>query len=293
VLLGTVYPILVEAITGNQVSVGRPFFDRLAVPLSFALLLAMGTGPFMPYRRATGAVLWSRLRLPLLGGSAAAAALILAGVRSPGVVVVVLLAVTITAASIRQLLVTAPARRPAALLGLVRGQRAYWGGQLAHVGVAVVAVAIAVSGGLATRDAVTLDLGESTRFAGYTITFDKTDEHRRSDRLITDAHLVFRNDGDAAWTATPRLTAFDNQPQAVGAPSVWVRPGSDIYVALSTLTPQSVSVNLYRYPLLSLLWVGGGIVVAGGLWALSGRRRPVDIAGRPPARRGSEVATGA
>ena len=281
VLLGTVYPILVEAFTGSQVSVGRPFFDRMAVPLSFALLLAMGAGPFMPYRRATGAVLWSRLRLPLLAGSAAAAVVVVAGVRAPGVVVVVLLAVTIAAAGLRQFVVTLPHRTPRAALALLRGQRAYWGGQIAHVGVAVVAVAIAVSGGLATRASADLDLGESLDFEGYTVTFEVSEEHREADRLITDAHLVFRSGDRAEFVATPRLTAFDNQPQAIGAPSVWSRPGSDVYVALSTLEPEMVSVNLYRYPLMSWLWVGGVIMAAGGLWALGGGRRRETTASPP------------
>ena len=289
VLLGTVYPVLVEAFTGSQVSVGRPFFDRMAVPLSFALLLAMGAGPFMPYRRATGDVLWSRLRLPLLAGSAAAAAVVVAGIRDAGVVVVVLLAVTIAAAAVRQFAVSLPTATPRAALNLLRGQRAYWGGQLAHLGVAVVAVAIAVSGGLATRASADLDLGESFDFEGWTVTFETSEEHREPDRLITDAHLVFRTGDRVEFVATPRLTAFDNQPQAIGAPSVWSRPGSDVYVALSNLEPQTVSVNLYRYPLMSWLWAGGLIMAAGGLWALGGRRRRGTAATARPAEDRVEV----
>ncbi|MBJ7451801.1 MAG: heme lyase CcmF/NrfE family subunit [Blastococcus sp.] len=293
VLLGTVYPILVEAITGSQVSVGRPFFDRMAVPLSFALLLAMGAGPFMPYRRATGTVLWNRLRIPLLAGSAAGAAVVVAGVRSAGVVAVVLLAVTIAAAAVRQFVVTLPSATPRAALTLLRGQRAYWGGQLAHLGVAVVAVAIAVSGGLATRASENLDLGKSLEFGGYSVTFEKTEEHRETDRLITDAHLVFRTGDRVDFVATPRLTAFDNQPQAIGAPSVWTRPGSDIYVALSNLEPQSVAVNLYEYPLMSWLWAGGVLMAAGGLWALGGRRQRSAATTRSPVSDPVEVVSSA
>jgi cytochrome c-type biogenesis protein CcmF len=154
-------------------------------------------------------------------------------------------------------------------------------------------VAIAVSSGLADREAATLARGESVEFAGYSITFEKTEDHAESDRVITDAHLVFHQDGRVAHVATPRLTAFANQPQAVGAPSVWTRPGSDIYVAPSTLQPDTVSVNLYRFPLLSWLWVGGALMVAGGLWALGGRRRRLapDSAAAPPVP--AEVSSGA
>ncbi|MGW5723328.1 heme lyase CcmF/NrfE family subunit [Amycolatopsis sp. NPDC003865] len=273
VLLGTVYPIFIEAFSGSQVSVGRPFFDRMAVPLSFALLLAMGAGPFTPYRWATPGVLWTRLRLPLVAGSAAAAAVAVSGVRSAGVVAVVFLATTIVAASARQLVVTAPNRRPSGMWRLVSGQRAYWGGQLAHIGIAIVAVAISVAGATATRTTISLTPGASAEFAGYTVTFETAEQHVEPDRTQRDVHLEFRENGQVRWSAQPRLETFANQPQAVGTPVVWSTPGRDIYVALAQLAPGSVTVNLYRYPLMSWLWAGGFVIAAGGLWALSERRR--------------------
>ena len=283
VLLGTVYPILVEAVTGSQVSVGRPYFDRMAVPLAFGLLLAMGVGPFTPYRRATGTVLWARLRVPLLAASTAAAGVVLAGVRSVGVAAVVALAVLMAAGTVRQLWVSVPGRRPGDLARLLRGQRAYWCGQLAHLGVALVAVVIAVSGGLATRATVILDRGESTGFAGYAVTFERSEEHRWPDRLVTDAHIVFRSGGQVVRVDEPRLNSFPGRPQAVGTPSVWSTPTRDIYVALADLSPERITLNLYRYPLMAWMWVGGLLVVAGGFWAVSGRLRgrggePVPVA---------------
>ncbi|MDN5750662.1 MAG: cytochrome c biogenesis protein CcsA [Pseudonocardia sp.] len=278
VLLGTTYPILVEALTGQQVSVGRPFFDRMAVPLGFALLLAMGVGPVTPYRRATLTVLWERLRIPLLATAAASVAVVAVGVRSPGVVGIVGIAAGIAASTVRQLLVTAPARTPAGLLRLVRGQRGYWGGQLAHLGVALTAVVIAVSGGLAERTTVTLDRGESADFAGYSVTFEVSERHQQPDRLVTDAHIVFRAGGEVVRVAEPRLNSFPGRPQAVGTPSVWSTPAQDIYVALGALSPEQVTLNLFRYPFMVWLWVAGALVAAGGFWALGGRRRRPDPA---------------
>ena len=276
VLLGTVYPILVEALTGSQVSVGRPYFDRMAVPIAFALLLTMGVGPVTPYRQATAAVLWARLRVPLLVASAAAAALALAGIRSAGMVAVAFLAVVIVASSARQLAVSVRGRQSRSVSRVLGSQRGYWGGQLAHVGVAVVAVVIAVSGGLADRATVTLSRGQSVQFAGYSVSLDRTEAHRLPDRLVTDAHIAFRADGQVVEVAKPRLSSFAGQRQAVGEPAVWPTPTRDIYVALTDLNPDQVTLNLYRYPLMSWLWVGGLLVMGGGLWALSGRIRRVD-----------------
>ncbi len=284
VLLGTTYPILVEAVVGQQVSVGRPFFDRMAVPLGFALLLAMGIGPVTPYRRASGTLLWERMRGPLLAASAAAAAVTLAGVRSPGVVAVVGIATWIAASTLRQLVVGAPARTPAGVLRMVRGQRGFWGGQLAHLGVALAAVVIAVSGDLAERATVTLDRGQSAGFAGYTVTFERSEQHQQPDRLVTDAHIVLRSGTDVVRVAEPRLNSFPGRPQAVGNPSVWSALGQDVYVALGSLDPERVTLNLYRFPLMVWLWVAGGLVAAGGFWALGGprRRTPVETSGEQP-----------
>lgn len=277
VLTGTVYPILVEALTGNQVSVGRPFFDRMAVPLGFGLLLAMGVGPILPYRHAAPGVVWHRLRFPLLVGSLAAAVMVVAGVRSVGVVAAVFLGVSISASTVRQLVVSMPQRSVSGFLRLVRRQRAYWGGQLAHLAVAALVVVIAVTGAFGARSTVTLHRGESTEFAGYQVTFETIRKYSAPNREVTEPHISFRADGTVAHVATPRVSSFRNQEQAVGTPAVWSRPAQDVYVALADLQPNRITLNLYRYPLMLWMWVAGGVMAAGGLWALGvARRRPQD-----------------
>ncbi|MGH3978643.1 MAG: cytochrome c-type biogenesis CcmF C-terminal domain-containing protein, partial [Pseudonocardiaceae bacterium] len=143
-----------------------------------------------------------------------------------------------------------------------------------------------------TRATVTLDRGESTAFAGYQVTFERSEEHRRPGRSSTDAHISFSEGGSVVRVAEPRLTSFRGQAQAVGVPSVWSRPGSDVYVALAQLNSERVTLNLYRYPLMVWMSVAGALVVAGGFWALGGRRR--DQAAEPARpHRDEEVTTGA
>lgn len=273
VLTGTVYPIVLEALTGDQVSVGRPFFDRMAVPLGFGLLLTMGVGPFIPYRYAAGTVIWRRLRMPLLAASASAAGVVLAGINSLGVVGVVFTGVLIAAGTVRQLLVSLPTRNLRGLGRLLTGQRAYWGGQLAHLGLALLAVVIAVTGDLGTRTTVTVQRGESTTFAGYQVTFQTTREYSAPNRQVTEARISYRDNGRLVHVATPRVSTFRNAQQAVGTPSVWSTATEDIYVALADLRQNRITINLYRYPLMVWMWIAGGVVAAGGFWALSSRIR--------------------
>lgn len=291
VLLGTLYPVLVEAFTGAQVSVGRPFFDRMAVPLSFALLLAMGAGPFMPYRRAGAEIMWRRLRVPLVIASAVSAALVISGLREVAVVAVVFLVTTMAIGTGHELLVSTPALRPGPVFRMLRLRRGYWGGQAAHLGVAVLALGIATSGSLADRTSLTLEPGESAEFAGYAVTYQGEYESNRADRNSRVAVIEFTDDGETVHTAEPALTQFTNQVQAVATPSVWTTPTRDIYVSLSSFESGRIGLNLYRYPYMWLLWAGGSLVMAGGLWALGlgrGLRGQTDA---PVGRRG-EVAEG-
>lgn len=276
VLLGTLYPVVVEAFTGAQLSVGRPFFDKMAVPLSFALLLAMGIGPFMPYRRAGAAVMWRRLSIPLLIASAVAAGLVISGLRAVPVVVVAFLVTAIASGTVYELLRSVPERRPKAVFRMLRKRRGYWGGQLSHLGLALIALGIATSGSLAERASMTLASGESTDFGGYTVTFDGTYERNGADRLATAARIVFTEDGKVVYTAEPALTKFNNQVQAVATPAVWSTPTRDIYVALSSLEPGRIGINFYRYPYMWMLWTGGAVVIIGGVWALGFRSRSRD-----------------
>ncbi|MGH2602193.1 MAG: cytochrome c-type biogenesis CcmF C-terminal domain-containing protein, partial [Dehalococcoidia bacterium] len=271
--LGTLYPVFVEVITGTQVSVGRPFFDRMAVPLSFGLLLAMGIGPFIPYRRAAPAVLWRRLRLPLLVASAATAGLVVLGLRSVSVVAVSFVLVAMAVASIQELITTVPALRLGPVIRLLRTHRGYWGGQLSHLGLATLALGIAVTSTLADRATLTLERGESVEALGYDVTFSGTRREDEPGRDARIAAIVLREGGRVVHVAEPALTTFTSQVQAVGTPSVWSTPGSDVYVALTSIDSDRVGINVYRYPLMWLVWAGGSIVALGGFWALAGRRR--------------------
>lgn len=293
VLLGTLYPVVVEALTGDQTSVGRPYFDKMAVPLALTLLLAMGIGPFTPYRRASAAVMWRRLRVPLLVASVASAGLVLAGLRSPPVALVILLVTAMVAGTVRELVTTAPSLRFRPVLRMLRVNRGYWGGQLSHLGLALMALSIAVSSGLADRQSVTLEQGQSTQFAGYTITFEGAHTHEQPDRVARGARIVLTEDGRVARIAEPQLTKFRNTAQAVGTPSVWTRPTQDVYVALTSLQSGRVSLNLYRYPFMWLLWAGGSLVMLGGFWALGARPRRRPAPAEPEPRAPTEVTSDA
>jgi cytochrome c-type biogenesis protein CcmF len=274
VLLGTLYPMLVEALTGDTVGVGRPFYDRVAIPLSFLLILAMGIGPFTPYRSASPTVVWQRLRYPLLTGLGVGALLVAFGQRNGWIVLVGLLSGFVIGLAVRQLWTTA--QRAAAkkegsvarhMWRTMRSDTAYWGGQIAHVGVVVLALGIAVSSNLASETTVELSPGDSAAFDGYVVVYDQPFQREEANRTVTGARMdVFRGD-DRITTLEPRLNQYATSRQSVASPAVDTGLRGDLYLSLASIDANSVTLEMYSFPLIWLVWVGGFLASAGGIFA--------------------------
>jgi cytochrome c-type biogenesis protein CcmF len=273
VLVGTTYPLLLEAFTGNQASVGRPFFDRIAIPLSLALLAAMGVGPLLPFRSARPSVVWERFRLPLRIGLAAAALAVVTGITAPYVVLVLLLGTTIVAAVVRSMAVAA--RKVGSVAEVARRDPGYWGGQLSHIGVVLLAIGIAVSGNLGDRAVVNLTPGDSADFGGYELTYDQPYAREEAgNRQVRGARVLLSRDGGQLATLTPELTSFPNATQPIGTPAVWMgRTGDEVYVTLSRIDTEGVTLTVSRHPLVALVWTGGFVAAGGGALSLLLRRR--------------------
>lgn len=281
VLVGTMLPLLVEAFAGRQVSVGRPFFDRVTLPIAFALLLAMGLGPIAPYRIARPSVVWERIRTPVRAALVIGGAAVLAGVRSvPTVVVTVLAAFAISVIG-RHFLVQVRGRGGfGAARRLLRGDPGYWGGQIAHVGLALVAVAIATSTALAVRDEVSLRAGESAVVAGYCVVYEGPFTSNEPNRVVEGAEVTLLQEdcSTVIRSMAPRVNRYPNSPQPVATPDVRTGLVDDVYLSLAGGDADRIVLDVLVFPLMWLLWAGGLVVVAGGAWSVAGRRARREVA---------------
>ena len=285
VLVGTTYPLLLEAFTGELVGVGRPFFDRLAVPLSFLLLLMMGLGPITPWGSPDPRVVWRRARLPAM--VALAAGLVTAGVvtRNGWVVLAVTLGVFVVASIVGLLVEQAAARAAkserttaASLRSVVAGNPAFWAGQLSHVGVVMVALGIAFAGSLASHARIELNPGESFTFAGYEVSYQETFTERHPNRTTHGARLTVSKDGRLVTEMRPTVNLFGTPAIGVPTPDVLHRPGGDLYITLLNVDPEIALLTFDTSPLIWLLWLGGLTTGAGGLLAMAARRKERAIA---------------
>jgi cytochrome c-type biogenesis protein CcmF len=161
--------------------------------------------------------------------------------------------------------------RAAAAWNVLRGNPGYWGGQLAHVGVALCATAIALTGAFGVKQPFTMSPGQQVAAGPFTLTLVGTFERQEPHRAVRGARIELRRGGRLVERLEPRLNAYPRQVQAVGAPAVHEGLDQDVYVSLSELGAGRVSVQVSRFPLMWLLWAGGLLTAAGGAWALTGR----------------------
>jgi cytochrome c-type biogenesis protein CcmF len=273
--------------------VGRPFFDRVTLPVAFALLLALGVGPVAPYRVAKLAVVWRRIRTPLRASLVAGAATVLVGVRSVPTVVIVVLAAFVVGVIARHLWSQVTPLRPEmgigrAVVRLFRRDAGYWGGQVAHVGLALVAVAIATSTALAVRTEVRLTPGDAAPVEGYCLRYEGPFTESTAQRSVEGARLMLLRDDCSTEirTMAPRLNRYPNSAQAVATPDVKTGLVDDVYVSLAGGSADEIVLDVFVFPLMWLLWAGGLITVAGGVWSFVARKPPRE---RPAARAPAET----
>jgi cytochrome c-type biogenesis protein CcmF len=269
VIAGTLYPMFVEAISGDQVGVGRPFYDRIALPLGLGLLLAMAVGPVTPYRTASWSVVWERLRTPMRVALGVGAAAVLLGARGPLLVLAVVLGAFVWSATLRQWGVTAAAvaaktsaSRLGALGRVVHNDPHYWGGQLSHLGIALLAVGIALSAGQTVERSVVLQPGETARVAGFELTYDEPFSRTEPGRVSFGAGVTITTPWDSTSGLEPRLNEYRAQGQVVATPAVMTSLRGDLYLSLDRIDAESMAMTVYWFPFIWLIWAGGFLAAA-------------------------------
>jgi cytochrome c-type biogenesis protein CcmF len=285
VVMGTVFPLIAAALWGKQVSVGEPYFNRMSAPLGIALLVLMTVAPLLPYRAADPVVLRRRLFVP--GGVAAATMAVLAAVGAHGAEQVLTFGLAAAAATaigmhtgsaVHARRTGTHERRVVALLKLVTANRRHYGGLIVHLGVVIIAVALAASHSYSSRLETQLTEGASASLRGYTVTYLNTTAHSTSQKLTLAARLRVHHHGADMGVFRPSLAIFPGATEAIGTPAVRPGPVSDLYLTLASSPNQAgqVTVDIFVNPLVSWLWFGGLVMVGGTVlagWPVRRKRR--------------------
>jgi cytochrome c-type biogenesis protein CcmF len=248
----------------------------------------MGIGPVMPYRVAKLSLVWERIRTPIQVGLGAGALAVIAGVRAPWPLLTFTLTGFVAAAILRHLYSQAVRLRAkreltlgAAALRAVQGDPGFWGGQLSHLGVLIIAVGIAGSSGLATADTATIAVGDSISFSGYTVEYRAPFSRSEPNRDVLGARLFVSQNGRTIDAVEPRLNRFAGVNQFIPTPGVMSRLSGDLYVSAVDIQADSVTVDLWWFPLQWMVWLGGLVIAIGGVWSATMRRVSRPAGGQP------------
>jgi cytochrome c-type biogenesis protein CcmF len=296
---GTLFPLLSASFRGQTMTVGADFYQQVNGPLFAILILVMGIGPLLAWRRASWPSVWRNFRWPALIAAVVAIALPILGVRDfwavVGFVICAFSAATILYEVWRGVRVRhAHGENYAqAALMLFNRHRVRYGGYLVHMGLIILAVGVLGGHFFQTQQEAQLKRGESMTVAGYTLRFDRAFGETEPGADAVKAQFTLLRGGQILRQIEAGQRTFANFPdQPVSIISISTFGLDDVYVFVSSIDgADAASVRVFVNPLTPLVWMGGALMLLGGIlcWWPERRRRPALI--EQPTRREREAVT--
>ena len=298
VLLGTLYPLFLDALTGEKVSVGPPYFHATFVPLMVPAVVAAGIGPLLAWKRGDLAGVLSRLRLAMVFALAVPLATLMFAAKAPMLAVLgTALGTWLVAASIGEF-----AER-VRLFGASPGEtwrrakhlpRAVYGMTIAHAGAGVVILGIVVSVTWETERLQVVQAGESVPVGGYEFTFRGVEDVKGPNYDAVRGIFDVTRDGDLVTVMTPETRTYDTSPQTTTEAAIHPTLTSDLYAVIGDPDGSGGwAARLYHKPLVNWIWLGAILVAAGGIVSLTDRRHRVGAPRRKARRAESGTARAA
>ena len=225
ILLGTLFPLLAEALSGQQLSVGGPYFDRVAIPIAAALLFLMGVGPILPWGASKLEETLRRLLIPAAFAVGVLIVLVAAGVRGAPPLLAFGLCAFVLAATAESLLGDVRSRQRntgepflAALSGLINANPRRYGGYVAHVGLLFVIVGIASSQAYSGSAVKTLLPGQSAKLDGYRFTLAAVQARPQPNRMVLRAAINVSQGGSTLAALYPSVNYYPTAAQPIITP---------------------------------------------------------------------------
>jgi len=261
VFLGTLYPLFVEAVSGEKLSVGAPYFNSVAGPLALLLAVLVGVGPLLAWRRERRPV-FKLLTVPVLLG---ATVLLVTFILAPGISILPRLGLTVAAylaaASILPLIGRNPLRTPLATWGMV----------LAHFGIAVALAGMAANAAFTSERLAVAKPGETLGVGPWLVQFEGVTPMAGKNWTAIQGELQATR-GSGAVTLKPQTRYFSDPPTETNEAAIETFWNGQLYTVVGK--PDGTGgwqLRLWWKPFVTLIWLGGALVALGGALALVGR----------------------
>ena len=261
----TLYPLGVEAVTGEKLSIGPPYFNKFAGPIALALIAVMGLGPLLRWRRDRAREAIGRYSVPLLISAAALLALVLL---APGIGLLPLLGLGLAPG------VAAASLAPLWKRNLRRTPLFIWGMVVAHLGIAVSLTGMAAESAFTRETLVAARIGQTAVVGPFQVELQGVEPVAGPNWTAVEARLSVRRGDGEPFVLRPQARMFSSPPTPTSEAAIATMIDGQLYVAMGEeVEGGRRQLRLWWKPLVTLIWLGGGMVALGGLLSLIGRLR--------------------
>ncbi|MBI4124575.1 MAG: heme lyase CcmF/NrfE family subunit [Deltaproteobacteria bacterium] len=265
VLLGTLYPLIVEAVRGVKITVGEPFFNQMTTPLALLILLLMAVGVLLPWGKGDSKLLLKKTAVPLLLLPPVLAWAYHSGIQKPLVLAAV--GAACFSFSIMKIEMVRVFLREKRLFSL--NPRRY-GGFVVHTGILLIVLGVAISKNYQEERQVTLKPGETFEMGSYQIKLGRLFGNPKPQRFEVIAFTALFKNGKPLKFLEPKLNFYPMNREPIGSPAVYSSWKEDFYLTLMAFEHKDFQATLrvMRTPAVSWIWTGGGIIILGVLIAI-------------------------
>jgi cytochrome c-type biogenesis protein CcmF len=264
VFLGTLYPLFVEALSGEKLSVGAPYFNALAGPLALVLAIMVGIGPLLSWRRERRPV-FGQLKIPALIGASALVMTILA---APAIHLLPRLGFTVVA------FLVAASILPLVVRNSLRAPLATWGMVVSHFGIAVALTGMAANAAFSSERLAIAKPGEILTVGPWQVQLESVTPTAGKNWTANEAELRATR-GEGVFTLEPETRYYSDPPTETNESAIRTVWNGQLYTVVGKEDASGAwQLRLWWKPFVTLIWAGGALIAIGGALALLGRLLP-------------------
>ena len=286
-LWGVVFPLISEVFTGETITVGAPFYNKVNGPILLAVIFLMGVGPLLPWRHASWAAVRKALLLPGSVALGLALLLFLVGVQKPLAVLAFALCALVATSILQEWARGTYSRHRRgenfllAFVRLIAGNRPRYGGYIVHLAVIALALGVTGSGFYAVQRDVSLAPGQETSIGSYTIQYLGAERQRLPDRMEVKATVLVYQGDTFRGTLHPWRAFYPDFNMSSTRAGIRSTPVEDLYIVPGEFREDGQAVfRILVNPLVWWMWIAGPVLILGTLVALWPQRLPERISQR-------------